>query len=98
VHPLLAAQAASAVVPDEVRCYWDGGAGDEVALHEAAAAWARLRLRPRVLRDVSSVATSVDLLGSRLRTPVLVGPTALHGLAHPDARRRPPAEPPPPAA
>jgi 4-hydroxymandelate oxidase len=84
MHPLLIAQAASAAVPDEVRRYWDGGAGDEVAVREAAAAWARVRLRPRVLRDVSCVATSVELLGSRLRTPVLVGPTALHGLAHPD--------------
>jgi len=84
VHPLLAAQAASADVPEDVRRYWDGGAGDEATLAEASAAWARLRLRPRVLRNVSAVDTSLELLGSQLATPVLVGPTALHGLAHPD--------------
>lgn len=83
VHPLLAAQAATAV-PQDVRRYWDGGAGDELTLGEASAAWTRLRLRPRVLRDVSAVDTSLELLGSRLATPVLAGPTALHGLAHPD--------------
>lgn len=84
MHPLLAAQATTAV-PEDVRRYWDGGAGDEATLREATAAWTRLRLRPRVLRDVSAVDTSLDLLGSRLATPVLVAPTALHGLAHPDA-------------
>jgi 4-hydroxymandelate oxidase len=85
VHPLLAAQAASAAVPEDVRGYWNGGAGDEATLREATAAWERVRLRPGVLRDVSAVDTSLELLGSRLATPVLVGPTALHGLAHPDA-------------
>jgi 4-hydroxymandelate oxidase len=86
VHPLLSAQEARAAarLPPEVQQYYRAGAGDEVARDEAAAAWRALRLRPRVLRDVSAVDTSLDLLGSRLSTPVLVGPTALHGLAHPD--------------
>ena len=81
MHPLLAAHAATAV-PDDVRGYWDGGAGRTAAA--ASAAWEAVRLRPRVLRDVSTVDTALELLGSRLSTPVLVGPTALHGLAHPD--------------
>ncbi len=29
----------------------------------------------------------LDLLGTRLATPVAVGPTALHGLVHPEAER-----------
>lgn len=81
MHPLLTAQAASVDVPEDVRRYWDGGAGDQSSV---AGAWDRLRLRPHVLRDVSAVDTSLGLLGSRLATPVLVGPTALHGLAHPE--------------
>jgi 4-hydroxymandelate oxidase len=36
---------------------------------------------------VASVDTSLDLLGSRLATPVLVAPTALQGLAHPLGER-----------
>lgn len=87
--PLLADQrrAAAAALPADVVAYGDGGAGEEVTLAEAEGAWSRLRLRPRVLRDVAAVDTSLELLGSRLATPVLVGPTALHGLVHPSAER-----------
>ena len=83
MHPLLAAQqeAAAQVLPDAVRQYYAGGAGEQVSLGEAADAWAELRLRPHVLRDVSRVDPSVELLGTRLATPVLAGPTAQHGLA-----------------
>ncbi|MGI8535942.1 MAG: alpha-hydroxy acid oxidase [Mycobacteriales bacterium] len=86
MHPLLAAQQAQAAarLPEPVRLYYAGGAGDELSLHEAEPAWRDVRLRPRVLRDVSCVDTSVELLGSRLATPVLAGPTALHGSACPE--------------
>lgn len=86
VHPLLAAQLATArsVLPEDVHGYYAGGAGEQVAVAEAHAAWQAVRLRPRVLRDVSAVSTRTRLLGTDLQTPVLVGPTAAHGLAHPD--------------
>ena len=86
VHPLLAAQAAQAeaLLSEDVLRYYAGGAGEQVSLHEAAGAWSAVRLRPRVLRDVSRIDTSVELFGSRLATPVLVGPTAAHGLAAPE--------------
>jgi len=57
--------------------YFRGGAGQEISLAEATPAWDALRCRPRVLRDVSSVDTSVTVLGSALRTPVMVAPMAL---------------------
>ncbi len=84
VHPLLADHAARAVsaLRPEVHAYYATGAGDGVTADEAEGAWASLRLRPRVLRDVSRVDTSLELLGSRLAAPVLVAPSALHGLAH----------------
>ena len=84
--PLLAAQSEQAAVrlPPEVHGYLAGGAGDEVSLREAEQAWSALRLRPRVLRDVSTVDTGVELLGAALSTPVLAGPTAAHGLADPE--------------
>lgn len=83
MHPVLAAQQAEAQrrLPSEVRDYYAGGAGDEISLHEAEPAWQDVRLHPRVLRDVSTVDTCVELLGRRLATPVLAGPAALHGLA-----------------
>ena len=45
----------------------------------------RLRLRTRVLRDVSQVDTSVTLCdGSTLPFPLIIAPTAFHKLFHPD--------------
>jgi 4-hydroxymandelate oxidase len=57
--------------------YFRGGAGSEASLAEAEPAWDALRLRPRVLRDVSSVSTATSVLGTTLATPILVAPTAL---------------------
>jgi 4-hydroxymandelate oxidase len=84
VHPLLADQEARAaeVLPEAVRGYYAAGAGEQRSRDEAPRAWQDRRLRPRVLRDVSHVDTALELLGTRLATPVLAGPTALHGLAH----------------
>ena len=87
MHPLLAAQSAQAaqLLTPDVHRYYAGGAGDQLSLGEAEQAWRALRLRPRVLRDVGAVDTSVELLGTPLRTPVLCGPAAAHRLAHPEA-------------
>jgi 4-hydroxymandelate oxidase len=64
--------------------YYRGGSGDESALADNVAAWTALRLRPHVLRDVSSVSTATTVLATPVRAPVLVAPTAYHLLAHPD--------------
>lgn len=64
--------------------YYSGGAGDERSLADDRAAWDRLRLRPRVLVDVSHLDLATSAFGSRLEHPVIVAPTASHDLAHPD--------------
>jgi 4-hydroxymandelate oxidase len=64
--------------------YIAGGADDEVTLGDNVAAWKRLRLRPKVLRDVSSVDTSSSILGTPVACPIGIAPTAFHRLAHPD--------------
>jgi isopentenyl diphosphate isomerase/L-lactate dehydrogenase-like FMN-dependent dehydrogenase len=64
--------------------YYAGGAGDEHTLRENEAAFARRRLRPRVLVDVSDIDTGVTLLGERVTMPVGVAPTAQHRFAHLD--------------
>jgi isopentenyl diphosphate isomerase/L-lactate dehydrogenase-like FMN-dependent dehydrogenase len=64
--------------------YYAGGAGDERTLRENVAAFARRRLRPRVLVDVSEVSTATTVLGREVSMPLLVAPTALHRMAHPD--------------
>ncbi|HEX8858743.1 MAG TPA: alpha-hydroxy-acid oxidizing protein, partial [Actinomycetes bacterium] len=77
--------AARAALPAEVFGYVDTGSWHGTSRAEAEAAWSAVRLRPRVLVDVSTVDTCVELLGQRLRGPVIVGPTAFHGLAHEEA-------------
>ena len=64
--------------------YFAGGAGDERTLRENVAAFARWRLRPRMLVDVGEVSTRTTVLGSEVSMPVLVAPTAFQRLAHPD--------------
>src|SRR5579883_399350 len=68
--------------------HWDffaGGSDDEVTLRANRAAFERIRLRPRVLVDVSSIDTGTTALGAPISMPILVAPTAQHGLAHSDA-------------
>ena len=64
--------------------YIASGAEDEVTLRENRAAFSRIRLRPRVLVDVSRQDLSTQVLGAKLALPVLLAPVAMHRLAHPD--------------
>lgn len=78
-----AEQRAAEALPRIVYDYYATGAGDEVSAREAVAAWRSWRLLPRVLRDVSTVDTALELLGTPLTSPVLAAPTALQVMAHP---------------
>lgn len=60
--------------------YVDGGAGDEATSCANAADWARLRLRQRVLVDVSAVDTSSTFGAQPARLPVALAPVGLAGL------------------
>jgi 4-hydroxymandelate oxidase len=84
--PLLAAHvdAARRSLEPAVFDYYAAGSGEESTLRDAEGAWRTYRLRPRVLRDVSTVHTTVELLGTTVRSPFLVAPMAFQGLAHPD--------------
>jgi 4-hydroxymandelate oxidase len=64
--------------------YFAGGAADEHTLKDNLAAFARWRLRPRVLVDVGSVTTETTVLGTEVSLPVLVAPIAFQRMAHPD--------------
>ena len=59
-----------------------GGAGDEVTLAANRSSLERMRLRPRVLVDVSNVSLETQVLGQRLSWPVLLAPVATQRLAH----------------
>ncbi len=47
-------------------------------------AFARRRLRPSVLVDVSAVNTATTVLGAQIAAPVIIGPMGLQRAAHPD--------------
>ena len=64
--------------------YVEGAAADELSLRWNREAYDHIRLDPRVLRDVGSVDTRVSVLGLELPHPILLAPTALHKLAHPE--------------
>ncbi|CAN0332340.1 unnamed protein product, partial [Ectocarpus sp. 13 AM-2016] len=75
---------AKVVLPKGEFDYFAGGANDMVTLRENRAAYRRLRLRPRVLRDVSSVDTTRTVLGECMAHPIGISPTAEHRAAHDD--------------
>ncbi|MEO5960876.1 MAG: alpha-hydroxy acid oxidase [Opitutaceae bacterium] len=66
---------------------WDylaGAAADEITLRWNRESYDRLRLRPRVLVDVSHLDTRVTLLGRQLPFPILLAPAAYQRLFHPE--------------
>ena len=65
--------------------YVAGGAGGERTQRANAAAFDRWVVVPRVLRDVSSRNSGVELFGRRLPAPVLLGPVGALELVHPEA-------------
>ena len=69
---------------------WDfmaGGAADEITIRWNREGYDRLRLRPRVLVNVSSVDTRIKLLGLDLPHPILLAPVAYQKLLHKDGER-----------
>lgn len=68
----------------QTRDYYNEGADSGSTLKENSTAYEKYRIRPRVLRDVSSVDTSVDIFGHKNRIPMGVAPTAMQCLAHSD--------------
>src|SRR5580693_7765205 len=70
-------------LPGGVFDYIDGGAEDELSLRRNVAAYRRAELVPRVLRDVSDLDTSAELLGRRLPLPLVIAPTGFTRIASP---------------
>ncbi|HEX5133528.1 MAG TPA: alpha-hydroxy acid oxidase [Candidatus Krumholzibacteria bacterium] len=77
-------RAAAARLPKMTFDYYAGGALDEVTLRENRAAYDRIPIYYRTLVDVSRRTTATTVLGTPVSMPVLVAPTAFHGMAHPD--------------
>lgn len=66
----------------QTRDYYNEGADDGSTVAENSAAYQKYRIRPRVLRNISSIDTSVSVFGQRNASPFGVAPTAMQCLAH----------------
>jgi 4-hydroxymandelate oxidase len=62
--------------------YIAGAAGDEISLRRNRDSFDAILLKPRVLRDVSRIDPSLELLGIQLPSPILLAPAAYHRLCH----------------
>src|SRR5947207_4446607 len=61
-----------------------GGAADEITLRWNREAYDRIRLKPRILVDVSHIETRIQLFGQELPFPILLAPTGAQAFVHPD--------------
>ncbi len=71
-------------LPRLVFDYLEGGADDESCLRRNRSAIDALQLRPALLRNVSTIDTSIELFGRRFPLPLAIGPTGLNSLIWPD--------------
>lgn len=62
--------------------YTDGAAEGEVSLARARQAFADIEFHPRILRDVSTVSTAVEILGGRSALPFGIAPTGFTRMMH----------------
>ncbi|EDV21349.1 uncharacterized protein TRIADDRAFT_50856 [Trichoplax adhaerens] len=64
--------------------YYNVGADDEETLRDNVEIFKRIRIRPRMLIDVTNVDLSTTILGRKIEMPIGISPTAMQKLAHPD--------------
>jgi 4-hydroxymandelate oxidase len=62
--------------------YISGGAGDEITLKWNEQAFQKIRLRQKILVDVSDIDTRSNLFGEAFPFPILLAPAAYHCLLH----------------
>lgn len=72
-------EAARSRLPRGVFDFYEGGAEDESTLNDNLQAFRRVRLLPRVLRNVAQVDVSTQLFGRSLGLPFAIAPTGAVG-------------------
>lgn len=71
-------------LPHYVYDYYAGGAEDESSVRENRTSWGRVRLRPRMMVDITERDLRTTVLGTPISMPILTAPAAFNKLAHPD--------------
>src|SRR5438309_7130589 len=64
--------------------YVEGGAEDEVTLRRNRQSFESLHFVPRTLVDTSGRQQRVEILGHTAAAPLIIAPTGLNGVLHPD--------------
>jgi (S)-2-hydroxy-acid oxidase len=72
------------VMDKQTRDYYNEGSDSNSTLRENNSAYNKYRIRPRVLRDVSFIDSTVEIFGHKNSIPLGVAPTAMQKLAHSD--------------
>jgi L-lactate dehydrogenase (cytochrome) len=71
-------------LPRPVFDFLEGGAEDEVSLSRNRTSYSEWGLVPRAFRDVSNITAATEAMGQQLEWPLMVSPTGMPGLFHPD--------------
>ncbi|KAL8223600.1 hypothetical protein R6Q57_019075 [Mikania cordata] len=75
---------AKQVLPKMYYDYFAGGSEDQHTLRENNDAFQRIIILPRILVDVSKIDMSTTILGYKTSAPIMIAPTSMHQLAHPE--------------
>ncbi|MCB1113102.1 MAG: alpha-hydroxy-acid oxidizing protein [Chlamydiia bacterium] len=77
-------QEAKKRLPKMIYDFYAGGAEDELAIKSNRESFYKYKLCGRVLAGVSTVDTSLSLFGKKMSFPLIIAPTGLQRMAHPD--------------
>lgn len=77
---------AESILTDQAWAYYSSAADDEITKAQNRAAFNRVVFRPRILRAIGTVDSSVSLIGKQYdcSLPIYVSPAAMAKLGHPD--------------
>lgn len=78
-------QRAKKKISKEAYAYIAGGAGSEATMRANRLAFERWKIVPRMLTNVETRDTSIELLGQKLPSPVLIDPIGVLQMVHPQA-------------
>ena len=71
-------------LPIEIAGYYKSGARDEITLKKNREIFNSYELLPKLLRDVTKIDISKNLLGCNLKNPIILAPVAMQQMAHQD--------------
>lgn len=74
------------ILSDQAWAYYSSAGDDEISVHENRNAFGRVWFKPRILRRVGDVDTSVQLVGGTIDSslPIYISPAAMAKLGHPE--------------